>query len=129
MNRQLALAVGGLLAVAGCAHNTQVASGTLAPVTPASNNWLPAGAVIDTRLNQTIGTKQSHEGEAISATVVNPLIAQDGSVAIPAGAVLRGTITGLHHASFPTDQGVIRVNFDQLQMNGRDYPFRGTISD
>lgn len=129
MNRQLALAVGGLMAVAGCAHNTQVAGGMLAPATPVSNTWLPAGAVLDTRLNQSIGTKSSREGEAISATVVNPLIAQDGSVAIPAGAVLDGTITGLHHAGFPTEQAVIRVNFDRLRMNGRSYPFSGVISD
>lgn len=129
MNRQLALAVGGLLAVAaGCAHNTQVASGTLAPAVPATNRFLPAGSLIDARLNQTIGTKSSREGDAVSATVVDPLIAQNGTTAIPAGAVLTGTVTGLHHASFPTDQGVIRVNFTTLRMDGRDYPFAGSIA-
>lgn len=115
--------------LAACASGTQVsAGGEVAPATPANRNWLPAGTTMSARLDQSISTS-SHEGDAFSATVASNVYAQDGSVAIPAGAVLRGHVTGIHSASLPTDQNVIRLNFEQLDMNGRSYPFSGSISD
>jgi hypothetical protein len=128
MNRHLALVIGGLIATAGCANKAQVQAGELAPVTPLNSSRLPAGTVINTRLNQTVGTSSSREGESFSATVVDPVIAENGSTVIPEGAILSGRITGLHSAREPGDQSVIRLNFDRLAMRGRDYPFDGAIS-
>jgi hypothetical protein len=81
------------------------------------------------RLNQSIGTSSSHTGDTFSATVVNPVYARDGSVAVPAGTILHGHITGVHHSTVPGEQSVIRLAFDDLQMHGRTYPVTASISN
>jgi hypothetical protein len=115
---------------AACATGTQVsAGGEVAPVTPINSNWLPAGTSMTARLDQSIGTASSHTGDTFSATVVNPVYAQDGSVVIPAGTILHGHITGVHNASIPGEQSVIRLAFDDLQMHGRTFPVTASISN
>jgi hypothetical protein len=116
-------------AFAACASGTQVSSGgEVAAATPANANWLPAGTTMNARFDQSISTA-SHEGDAFSATVTDNVYAQNGAIAVPAGAVLRGHITGVHSGTLPTDQNVIRLNFETLDMNGRSYPFSASISN
>src|SRR5262249_47313109 len=80
------------------------------------------------RLNQSIATS-SHEGDGFSATVRDNVIAEDGSVAIPAGALIQGHVTGVHTAKIPGEQNVIRLNFDNLEMRGRNYPLSASIAN
>ena len=129
MYRNVFLTIASVAALGACASGTQVSSGgEVAPATPATSNWLPAGTSMNARLDQTISTS-SHEGDAFSATVTDNVMAQNGTIAIPAGTILRGHVTGIHSANIPTDQNVIRLNFDELAMNGRAYPFSGSISN
>jgi hypothetical protein len=124
------LAVGGLAALAGCASNPRVeASGEVAPATPTSSRYIPAGSALDVRLDQTLGASSSREGDTFTATVINPLLAQNGATVVPAGAVVYGHVTGLSKASLPGQQSVIRVDFDRLRFNGRDYPFDASVSN
>jgi hypothetical protein len=117
------------IAAGACARGTQVTSGgDVASVTPATRNYLPVGTTMSVRLNQSLSTS-SREGDSFSATVVDPVYAQNGGVAVPAGAMLDGHITGIHNSTLPTEQNVIRLNFDDLRMNGRTYPFSGAISN
>jgi hypothetical protein len=81
------------------------------------------------RLNQSIGSSSSHNGDTFSATVLNPVFAQDGSVAVPAGSLLHGRITGVHNATVPGEQSVIRLAFEDLQMHGRTFPLTASISN
>jgi hypothetical protein len=123
------LGLAALCAAGACASGTQVTSGgDVASVTPANRNYLPVGTTMSVRLDQSISTA-SHEGDSFSGTVVSPVYAQDGSIAVPTGATLFGHVTGVHTASLPTDQNVIRLNFDELRLNGRAYPFSGAISN
>lgn len=122
----LGLAVAGLSA---CASGTRVTSGgDVASVTPANRNYLPVGTTMTVRLDQAISTA-SREGDTFSATVADPVYASDNTIAVPAGATLFGHVTGVHAATLPTEQNVIRLNFDELRMNGRAYPFSGSISN
>jgi len=113
-----------------CASGTKVSSagGELAGVTPMSSDFIPRGTTVSARFDQSISTR-SNEGDQFTATVTNDLLAQDGSVAIPAGAQFSGTVTGVHAAKFPGEKQAIRLNIDQLHMNGATYPFNGNISD
>lgn len=130
MYRQLSIALGGLVAVAGCAHRAQIsAAGEVAPAVPATSNYLPVGTSFNVRLNQTLGSSSSRSGDSFTATVIDPVIAQNGMTAVPAGSVLSGTITGLHHPSFPGEQAVIRLDFNNLRMRGVNYPFDGSIAN
>jgi hypothetical protein len=101
----------------------------IAPVTPLSADWLPPGTSVIARLDQSIGTLSSRTGDSFSATVLNPVFAQDGTVAIPAGALLRGHITGIHISRAPGDRSLIRLVFDNLQMHGVTYPVTASISN
>jgi hypothetical protein len=117
------------LTAACAAGTTRTAGGELAPVSPVNGNWLPAGTSMNARLNQSIETVASRSGDSFSATVINPVYAQDGTVAIPAGTILHGRITGVHNATAPGEQSLIRLAFEDLQMHGRTYPVTASISN
>ena len=129
MHRSISLIAGSLVALAACARNPQVqAGGEVAPATPVNARWLPAGTTLNARLNQSLSASSSREGDQFTATVTDPVIAQNGVTAVPAGAVLTGHITGLHSASIPGEQSVIRLDFDNLTFNGNTYPFDGSVA-
>jgi hypothetical protein len=52
----------------------------------------------------------------------------DGRVAVPAGALLRGVVTGVEPATRTNRTAKMTVSFDQMTVNGRDYPIRGTVT-
>jgi hypothetical protein len=127
--QKLKLAVG-VLAVAACARTATVeAGGEVAPATPVTSRFLPAGTTMNVRINNSIGTRSSRDGDSFTGTLISPVIAEDGSRAVPAGATLTGHVTGVHHAAIPTEQSVIRLHFDNLTFDGRTYPFDGAISN
>ena len=115
-------------ALGACATGTKVsAGGDVAPTTPANARYLPVGTTMNARFNQEISTKND-EGDAFSATVTDNVMAKNGAIAVPAGAMLRGHVTGVHSGNLK-DQNVIRLNFEKLEMGGRTYPFNGSISN
>jgi hypothetical protein len=129
MKTQLILALGGLLMVAGCSQNARVeSSGEVAPATPVNRRALPSGTSMNVKLNEALGTSSSHEGDRFTATVSDPVMAQNGATALPAGAMVFGHVSGIHAANLPTEQAVIRLAFDSLSFNGRAYPFDASIS-
>lgn len=117
-------------AVAGCASGTKVSSaaGELAPATPVTSAFIPAGTMTQARFNQSISTN-NREGDEFTATVTQAVYAQDGSVAIPQGAMFHGVVTGVHSAKVPGERNVIRLNIDSLRMNGMTLPYAATIHD
>jgi hypothetical protein len=131
MHRHTVLVVSFVALSAACATGgtTVTAGGEVAPVAPVNSNWLPAGTSMDARLNQSIGTSSSRSGDSFTATVVNPVYAQDGTTAIPAGSILHGRITGVHNSTIPGEQSVIRLAFEDLQMRGRTFPVTASISN
>jgi hypothetical protein len=126
--RALKLMIGGL-AIVGCAQTARVeAGGDVAAATPVNRNYLPVGTTMNVRLNQSLGTSSSHEGDAFTATVVDNVMAQNGAVAVPAGATVYGHVTGLHNSSIPGDRSLIRLDFDRINLNGRDYPLEASVA-
>ncbi len=130
MRRTTTLLVAGAM-TAACATGTNVmtAGGELAPVTPPNGSWIPAGTSMVAKLNQSIGTASSRKGDSFTATVINPVYAQDGFIAVPAGSLLRGRITGIHTSSIPGEQNVIRLAFEDLQIRGKTYPVTASVSN
>src|SRR6185312_4295762 len=117
--RALKLVIGGL-AIAGCSQAARVeAGGEVAPATPVNRNFLPVGTSLNVRLNQSLGTTSSHQGDQFTATVVDPVIAQNGATAVPTGATVYGHVTGLHNSKIAGDRSLIRLDFDHLNFDGR----------
>jgi hypothetical protein len=121
--------------VAACAgHATPTRSGEVTPAAAPRNGVIPTNArslpnqlLLDTRLNRTLSTDMP-EGYAFSTTVTQKITASDGSVAVPAGTVIRGVVTGVRPAKGQTPP-VIAINLDFLELRARSYGVRTTIEN
>lgn len=120
--------------VAACAtHAPPARSGEVARpapivsgVIPQTARLLPNKLLIDARLNQPI-TTATPEGYAFSTTVTQAISAADGAVAVPAGTVLRGVVTGVRAAGASHATPVVRVALDFLELGGRSYGIRSSV--
>ena len=52
----------------------------------------------------------------------------NGRTAIPAGSVMRGVVTAVEPATRTNRTARMTVSFDQVTVNGRAYPMRGTVT-
>ena len=133
MLRQTAMACAGVIALAACQRNVDVVSeGEVVPMTPvvsANARTLSAGSTMEVQLNQRLSTEASRVGDTFTATVVNNVMASNGEVVVPAGAVLHGRVSALDDSDNPTDRALIQLQFDRLSFNGRTYDFRGNITN
>jgi hypothetical protein len=133
--REITLAVVALTTLSACSsmnrRTTTVESGgevvTNTTGTPVNNRSLPAGATLVTTLDQTLGTKESKAGDAFTATVSTTLLAQDGSIVVPAGAKIEGRVTATDDSDNPAEPALIRLAFDRIRFNGQSYPLAATI--
>lgn len=90
---------------------------------------LPAGADVSVRTDQAVGTTQTKVGDAFLATVWTPVVARNGDVVVPRGAQIRGKITGINSPKVATDRALVQVDFNELEFNGKLFPFAATITD
>jgi hypothetical protein len=52
----------------------------------------------------------------------------EGRTVIPAGSVMRGVVTAVEPATRTNRTAKMTVSFDQVTVNGRAYPIRGTVT-
>jgi hypothetical protein len=81
--------------------------------------------LLDTRLNTTLTTAMP-EGYAFSTTVTTKIETAGGAIAVPAGTVIRGVVTGVRPAA-AGKAPIIAVNLDFLELKGRSYGIRSTL--
>jgi len=94
---------------------------------PPTADMLPAGSQMRVNINQALSTETSRVGDRFTATVTQPIVAQNGQTVIPAGAVVHGSVTGLAQGRRLGDQAAIRVNFDQITFGNQTYPFSADV--
>lgn len=122
-----------IVALSACASSPRVetASGEIAtPATAAPPNarTLPAGVTMNLALDQQLGTNSSHTGDAFSATVIDPVVAQNGRLTVPSGARVWGHVSGVTPANNATQTAALVLDFDSLTFNGRHYPFAANVT-
>lgn len=131
--RHIVLACVAAIALAGCQRSVDVVSGgEVAPVTPvmsANSGTLVAGSTMEVQLNQQLSTEANKVGDTFTASVVNNVMASNGEVVVPAGAVVHGRITALDDSDDPTDRALIQLQIDRLSFNNRSYDFRANITN
>jgi len=103
------------------------------PTGPRGNTVeVPAGVEIHMALDDALSSKTSHAGESFTATVTDPVRANDGAVAIPAGTKVRGQVTEAESGkTLPTvrGRGKLNLRFIDLTMpNGMSVPLEATLS-
>jgi hypothetical protein len=90
-------------------------------------NEIPAGQEVDVRIERELNSATAQVEDRFTATTVVDLY-QDNTVLIPAGSTLRGVISSVNKATRTDRKGSLTVAFDQITINGRAYPIRGTVT-
>ena len=133
MMRHTLLAGLAAFALSACQRSVDVVSGgEVAPVSPvvsANAGTLSAGSTMEVQLTQQLSTEANKVGDRFTATVVNNVMASNGDVVVPAGAVVHGRISALDDSDDPTDRALIQLQFDRLSFNNRNYDFRANITN
>jgi hypothetical protein len=88
------------------------------PATPALKPGEPPTWVLQAYLKAGISSATSKSGQSIEAVVAEPIRNPDGSIAVPQGSILTGTITEAKPARSFARVGKLRFNFRQLQLPG-----------
>jgi hypothetical protein len=89
---------------------------------------IPSGTELDARLQNPLNSGTAQVEDRFEATTINDVIV-DGRVAIPAGSVMRGVVTSVKPGTRTNRTAEMTVSFDQVTINQRSYPMRGTVTE
>lgn len=90
-------------------------------------NEIPSGQELDVRLQSGLNSGTAAVEDRFEATTLVDLV-QDERVLVPAGSVLRGVVNNVDPATRTDRKGSLTLSFDQLTVNGRNYPIRATVT-
>lgn len=95
--------------------------------TTIGNGVIPSGTELDVRLEQALSSDNNRVEDRFEATTVVDL-REGGRVVIPSGSRVRGVVTAVRDAGRVERKGELQLSFDQITVNGRNYPIRGTVT-
>jgi hypothetical protein len=95
--------------------------------TGAAGSEVPAGTELDVRLQNSLNSGTAQVEDRFEATTLVDLNV-NGRVLIPAGSVMRGVVTAVEPGTRTNRTSRMTVSFDQVTVNGRAYPMRGTVT-
>jgi hypothetical protein len=85
-----------------------------------------AGTSITVRLGSALGSKLSQAGQTFSGSVAKDVLV-GGSVAIPQGATVNGTVTDAKPLGKFAGGAVLQVRLDSINLNGSDIPVQTAL--
>lgn len=88
---------------------------------------VPAGTTMTLRMAEAISTQSHEAGDGFTATVTEPVHASDGSVLIPTGATMHGSVESSERSTGPEDAAALTFRFDELHVHGAAYPVSATV--
>jgi hypothetical protein len=88
---------------------------------------LPRGTELDVRLERALSSSNAQVEDRFEATTVVD-VSENGRVLIPAGSRVRGVVTAVRNAGRIERKSELQLSFDQITINGRNYPMRGTVT-
>ena len=88
---------------------------------------IPSGTEIDVRLQNTLNSGTAQVEDRFEGTTLADLMVS-GRTVIPAGSVMRGVVTAVEAGTRTNRTARMTVSFDQVTVNGRTYPLRGTVT-
>lgn len=89
---------------------------------------VPAGTEMDVRLQNSLNSGIVLVEDRFEATSLVDL-SVEGRTVIPAGSIFRGVVTAVEPATRTNRTARMTVSFDQVTVNGRAYPMRGTVTE
>jgi hypothetical protein len=97
-----------------------------APAAPATRT-AAAGTFIDLAVDDTLSSHSTKAGDSFSASVVEDVLDAQGRVVIPAGSIVRGTVSGVKPAPNPSTPGTLSLTLNTVTVRGTDYPIVASI--
>jgi hypothetical protein len=79
------------------------------------------------RLDTELSSDTAQVEDRFQATTVADVY-RGNDVIVPSGSVLRGIVSTVNRASRTDRKGSLTVSFDQITVDGRTYPMRGTVT-
>ena len=95
-----------------------------AQVSGSQRGIIPVGQEIDVRLQTALSSGTATAEQRFEATTAVDLM-QGDDVVIPAGSTVRGVVSSVEPAGRVDRSGRLTLAFDQITVNGREYPIRG----
>jgi TolA-binding protein len=89
---------------------------------------IPVGTQMDVRLLTTLNSGQAQVEDRFEASTLVDLTL-DGRTVVPAGSLMRGVVSSVEPATRTNRTARMTVSFDQLTVNGRDYPIKATVTE
>lgn len=115
-------ACAGPSAVRGPSYGSDFQSSVVTP----RGDRIPAGSRFWVELDSRIG-QDSRPGERFSARLGQPVVAPDGQVLLPAGTRVIGHVEQVHEGVHGSDEAVIVLRLDELQVGGMRQPITASI--
>jgi BON domain len=82
---------------------------------------VPSGAILRVRINQGMSSKNTAPGTAFDGVVLSDVVA-GGSIAIPRGASIAGTVVDAHTAGQLGGKGELKLQLTNVSFGGKTYP-------
>lgn len=95
----------------------------------ASSDEIPEGTDLRVSLNQKLDTENTQEGDTFTATLLDPLMSDDGEVVVPADSVVAGKITGVAPSTNANEQAAIRLDINEIRVDDVSYPMTADITE
>jgi hypothetical protein len=92
---------------------------------PSNTISIPAGTILDVRLEQTLDTKRNRPGDRFTATLTRPIIL-DGQTVIPRGTPCAGRLTESKPSGRFKGRALMSLTLDSFELNGRHHEIRTT---
>jgi len=91
-------------------------------------NEIPVGIEFDVRLQNALSSKTAQVEDRVDATTMVDLQDEQGHLLVPAGSMMRGTVTSVTKATRLERKGSLTVSFDRLTIDHRSYQIRATVT-
>ena len=82
---------------------------------------IPSGTLLRLRINQPIASNHSRPGEFFDGVIINDIVS-GGSIAIPRGAAVRGTVIDAKESGVLKGRGELTLQLTQVTLAGKTYP-------
>jgi hypothetical protein len=92
---------------------------------PSNTISIPAGTILDVRLEQTLDTKRNRPGDRFTATLTRPVIL-DGQTVIPRGTPCTGHLTESKPSGRFKGRALMSLSLDSFELYGRHHEIRTT---
>lgn len=96
----------------------------------AANGTLPAGTALSLKLNNTLSSRSSRQGDTFTATVTAPVYSENGQkVLVPAGSTVEGRVASVSASGGISGESQLQLNFQRLRLpDGSSLPLRAEVS-